>query len=256
MANDEPRSLLNSSFATVALGCFLLTCLPAQAAGPDNTPPTAIPKEVIANWQLPDGLELTSVFIANWGLKEPAAAGRWLAAQPDSPARHAGAETLAELWARSDLPAATQWALALPDDGIVKSVVFDRLAAPWVEKDPITAVSHFAKLPEGEVRKLGASALFEKWSQRDPIGLHAALAKIPAAIADDARASLAPVLFPRNATAAMNLLCDVKDRARCIAAITQLFDYWRRRNRGSAAAWLAQSPLSTEEREKVSGGGD
>lgn len=244
----------HSSFAVVALGCILL--LPAQAASPETPPPPAIPKEVIVNWQIPDGPELTTAFITKWGANSPAAAGRWLAAQPDSPARHAGAETLAELWARTDLHAATQWALTLPDEGIVKSVVFDRLAALWAEKDPLTATGYFAKLPAGELRTLGAAALFEKWSQRDPAGLHAALGKIPATIADDARTSLAPVLFPRNATAAMDLLCEVKDGPRRIAAISQLFDYWRRRNRGASAAWLAQSPLSAEEREQVSAGRD
>ena len=216
-----------------------------------QTPPLTIPKEVIANWQLPDGPEITSAFIKKWGSQNPAEAARWLSAQPDSPALHAGAERLAELWARADLHAATQWALTLPDDGIVKSVVIDRLAATWAEKDPLAATGYFARLPAGEHRKLGASALFDLWAKRDAAGMHGALGKIPAALADDARESLAPVLFPRNSTAAMNLLCDVKDRARRIAAISQLFDYWRRRNRGAATAWLAQSALSEEERQQI-----
>lgn len=213
-----------------------------------------IPSDVIANWQLPDGPEITSKFITTWVKLEPAAAGRWLASQPDSPARHAGAETLAELWARADLHAATKWALSLPDDGIVKSLVFDRLAAPWVEKDPLAASGYFAQLPAGELRRLGASALFELWSQRDANGMHAALGKIPGAIADDARASLAPAVFPRNATAAMNILCGIKEPARKIQAIHQLHDYWRRRNRSAAMAWLAQSALSEDERKQISDG--
>jgi hypothetical protein len=236
--------------APVAPVASIVKPAPAPVA---TAPVAAVPKAVIDNWQTPDGPALATEFFNRWAAQDSAAAGRWLVAQPDSPARHAGAEAVAETWARKDLTAATEWALALPDTGIMKSVVLDRLATTWVEKDPLIGAGHYAKLPAGDLRRLAATALFERWSQRDPSGMHAALAKIPPQISDDARMSLAPVLFPRSSTEAMNVLCDVVDREQRIHSLNQMFDYWRRRNRGASIAWLANSPLSTEDRQRVSG---
>lgn len=212
-----------------------------------------IPAALIANWQQAEGPELAVAFVAEWAAKDPAAAGRWIAAQPDSPARHAGAEALAGIWAGRDIHAATKWAMALPDDGIIKAVVLERLAMLWAEKDPVAGAGYYGLLPAGETRKVVVGALFEKWGARDPAGLHAALGRLPASIADEARMSLAPVLFPRNSSAAMNVLCEVKDREQRINALSQLYDYWRRRSRASASAWLSSSPLQEAERSLVSG---
>jgi hypothetical protein len=214
----------------------------------------SIPVAVIAKWQQPEGPELASDFVRKWATSSPQAAGQWLAAQPDSPARHAAAEALAVDWSAKDLSAATTWAVALPEDGIIKSVVLERLADSWAEKDPVRGVEAYARVGDEEIRKLAAGALFDRWGKRDPGGMYAALPKIPAILADEARMSLAPVLFPRNATAAMDVLCDVKDASQRVDAIAQLFDYWRRRNRAAAAAWLSQSALGEQERQRISGG--
>ena len=216
--------------------------------------PPAIPAAVIAKWHEADGPDLAVAFISDWGAKEPAAAAHWLILQPDSPARNSAAETLADLWAQRDLHAPTKWAIALPEEGILKPLVLDRLASAWAEKDPLIGAGYYATIPPGETRKLGASALFERWAQRDPSGLHSSLARIPAAIIDEARTALAPVLFPRNSAEAMNVLCGVKNKALRMDSIGQMYDYWRRRSRASASAWLAVSPLTQDERERVSGG--
>lgn len=227
--------------------------IPTLNAIPTGKPP-AIPAGVTAKWHEADGPDLAVAFISDWGAKDPAAAAQWLVSQPDSPARSSAAEALAELWARRDLNAPTKWAIGLAEEGILKSLVLDRLAAAWAEKDPLIGAGYYATLPRGETRKLGASALFERWAQRDPGGLHGSLSRIPAAITDEARTSLAPLLFPRNSTEAMNVLCGVKNKELRIDSISQMYDYWRRRSRASASAWLAISPLTPEERSRVSGG--
>lgn len=224
---------------------------PIKAAEPRAS---MIPAAVIAKWHEAEGPELAAAFISEWAAKDPAAAAHWLVSQPDSPARSSAAEALAEVWARRDLNAPTKWAIALPEEGIIKSLVLDRLAAAWAEKDPLIGAGYYATLAPGETRKLGASALFERWARRDPAGLHGSLARLPAAVADEARTSLAPVLFPRNSTEAMNVLCGVRNKELRIDSIGQMYDYWRRRSRASASAWLAASPLTSEERDRVSGG--
>lgn len=236
------------------------TPLPVIPSTPVPVPPTtpaptvSIPAAVIATWQQPEGPEIAVNFVRKWAALSPQAAGRWLAAQPDSPARHAAAEALAVDWSARDLSAATAWAVALPEDGILKSVVLERLADSWVEKDPVRGTEAYAGVRDEEIRKLAAGALFDGWAKRDPGGMYSALAKIPAALADEARMHLAPVLFPRNAAAAMNILCEVKDESQRVDAIAQLFDYWRRRNRAAASAWLSQSKLTEQERQRISGG--
>jgi hypothetical protein len=218
-----------------------------------SPPSMRVPKDVIANWQTPEGPALAEKFFTTWAATDPAAAGKWLTIQPDSPARHAAAEALALAWAARDLPAATGWALSLPEDGIMKSAIFDRLAALWVAKDPLAAAAYYARIADSETRHHAAAALFEAWGQRDPAGLYAALTKIPPVVNDDARMSLAPVLFPRNSSAAMNVLCGVKDREQRIHSLSQLYDYWRRRNRGAALTWVANSPLPDDERQRIAG---
>ena len=224
---------------------------PAANVVPANKQP-AIPPAVIAKWQEADGPDLAIAFISEWGVKDSAAAAQWLVSQPDSPARSSAAEALTDVWGRRDLNASTKWAISLSDEGILKSLILDRLAALWAEKDPLIGAEYYATIPPGETRKLSASALFERWAKRDPAGLHASLARIPAAITDEARTSLAPVLFPRNSTEAMNVLCGVRNKELRIDSIGQMYDYWRRRSRASASAWLAASPLTPEERDRVS----
>ena len=226
--------------------------VPVVAATP--APVMSIPTAVIASWQQPEGPEIAADFVRKWAASSPQAAGRWLAAQPDSPARHAAAEALAVDWSAKDLSAATEWAVALPEDGILKSVVMERLADSWAEKDPVRGAGAYARVRDVEIRKLAAGALFDAWGKRDPGGMYSALPKIPVVLADEARMHLAPVLFPRNATAAMNILCEVKDASQRVDAVAQLFDYWRRRNRSAASAWLLQSALSEQERQRISGG--
>lgn len=231
---------------------------PAVNVAPANKPPAikqpAVPPAVIAKWQEADGPDLAVAFVSEWGAKDPAAAAQWLVSQPDSPARSSAAEALADIWARRDLNASTKWAIALSDEGILKPLILDRLAALWAEKAPLIGAGYYATIAPGETRKLSASALFERWAKRDPAGLYGSLLRVPAAISDEARTSLAPVLFPRNSTEAMNVLCGVKNRELRIDSIGQMYDYWRRRSRASASAWLAASPLTPEERDRVSGG--
>lgn len=231
---------------------------PAANVAPADKPPVikqpAIPPAVIAKWQEADGPDLAVAFISEWGAKDPSAAAQWLVSQPDSPARSSAAEALTDIWARRDLNASTKWAIALSDEGILKPLLLDRLAALWAEKDPLIGAGYYATIAPGEARKLGASALFERWAKRDPAGLYGSLSRVPSAISDEARTSLAPVLFPRNSTEAMNVLCGVKNRELRIDSIGQMYDYWRRRSRASASAWLAASPLTPEERDRVSGG--
>ncbi len=231
---------------------------PASHVALADKPPVikqpAIPPAVIAKWQEADGPDLAVAFISEWGAKDPSAAARWLVSQPDSPARSSAAEALTDIWARRDLNASTKWAIALSDEGILKPLILDRLAALWAEKDPLIGAGYYANIAPGETRKLGASALFERWAKRDPTGLYGSLTRVPSAISDEARTSLAPVFFPRNSAEAMNILCGVRNKELRIDSIGQMYDYWRRRSRTSASAWLATSPLTSDERERVSGG--
>ncbi len=214
----------------------------------------SIPAVVIEKWNDPEGPELAVNFIKQWSAISPQDAAKWLSRQSDSPALHSAAESLVADWSAKDLPAATEWALGLANDGILKSLVLERLADAWSESNPPLGAVNYARISDAETRKVCAGALFDRWAKRDPGGMHAALARIPTVLADEARMSLAPVLFPRNSKMAMDVLCEVKNADERVAAVAQMFDYWRRRNRAAASAWLSGSSLSEQERQRISGG--
>jgi hypothetical protein len=227
---------------------------PSPVVNAVRPPAFSIPSAVVEKWNDPEGPELAVNFIKQWSAVSPQDAAKWLARQSDSPALHAAAEAMVADWSAKDLSAATEWALGLADEGILKSLVMERLGDGWVENNPILGAVFYARISDADTRKVCVSALFDRWAKRDPGGMHAALARVPHTLSDEARISLAPVLFPRNSSAAMDILCDVKDAGERIDAITQMFDYWRRRNRAAASAWLSRSPLAEAEKQRISVG--
>jgi hypothetical protein len=52
----------------------------------------------------------------------------------------------------------------------------------------------------------------------------------------------------------MAVLCGIKSSEQRVHSLAQMFDYWRRRNRAAAVAWLAKAPVAEDERQRISTG--
>jgi len=68
---------------------------------------------------------------------DPAQAGQWNAAMTDVETRRDISETVADRWARADLPAAREWVESLPED--TKSEAAEGIARRYAREDPAAA---------------------------------------------------------------------------------------------------------------------
>lgn len=68
---------------------------------------------------------------------DPAQAGKWNAAMTDVETRRDVSETVADRWARADLPAAREWVESLPED--TKSEAAEGIARRYAREDPAAA---------------------------------------------------------------------------------------------------------------------
>lgn len=75
---------------------------------------------------------------------DPAQAGQWNAAMTDVETRRDISETVADRWARADLPAAREWVESLPED--TKSEAAEGIARRYAREDPAAAAQWLAGL--------------------------------------------------------------------------------------------------------------
>ncbi len=96
---------------------------------------TTLPKE-----QLRDNVDN---LIGQWTQQDYQAAGKWLAAAPDGPAKNASISTYAGTVAEYEPRTAVQWALTLPD-GEERQATFETIYQNWPKNDAAAAAA-FAK---------------------------------------------------------------------------------------------------------------
>jgi hypothetical protein len=75
---------------------------------------------------------------------DPAQAGQWNAAMTDVETRRDVSETVADRWARADLPAAREWVESLPED--TKSEAAEGIARRYAREDPAAAAQWLTSL--------------------------------------------------------------------------------------------------------------
>lgn len=75
---------------------------------------------------------------------DPAQAGQWNAAMTDVETRRDISETVADRWARADLPAAREWVESLPED--TKSEAAEGIARRYAREDPAAAAQWLTSL--------------------------------------------------------------------------------------------------------------
>lgn len=81
-----------------------------------------------------------------WAQRDPAAAGHFLRAQPDSDERQQALAAVLRHWMRLDLAAAADFALSLPDSA-ARARALEQVAITWTAHDPVAASAWAEALP-------------------------------------------------------------------------------------------------------------
>lgn len=96
-----------------------------------------------ANLPEDDARDGADNLVGQWTQQDYLAAGKWLAAAPDGPAKQASVATYAETVAEYEPQVAVQWALTLPE-GDERKATLDAIYHNWPEKDA-AAAAEFAR---------------------------------------------------------------------------------------------------------------
>lgn len=97
---------------------------------------------------------------------DPAQAGRWNAAITDVETRREVSETVADRWARVDLPAARTWVEGLPED--TKSEAAEGITRRYAREDPAAAAQWLAGLGDNPDLDGARRILIEESFRRSP----------------------------------------------------------------------------------------
>lgn len=97
---------------------------------------------------------------------DPAQAGQWNAAMTDVETRRDISETVADRWARADLPAAREWVESLPED--TKSEAAEGIARRYAREDPAAAAQWLAGLGSNPDLDGARRILIEESFRRSP----------------------------------------------------------------------------------------
>ena len=125
----------------------------------------------------------------------------------------------------------------------------------WAQSDGAAALEWLASAPEGHEKNVALRAAFAEWGQVDP---RAALAWMAARTTGELDPWLRPIIpvyarllaqeSPADAIEWAERTEDAEEREVLLIKIARK---WRERDAAAAEAWLAESPLSEEAREKA-----
>jgi hypothetical protein len=159
----------------------------------------------------------------------------------------------AELGKR-DPEAAVAWC-AEHCEGPYGSHVRSQIATQWGARDGKAVMQWLAKAPEGKERDRAVQAAYMAWLRHDRDG---ATAWVAAKGIDGIEPWLRPAvgrfamaIIPQDPKAAIEWAALIPDDEKRELAYITIFRHWQYRDRAAAEAWLEQSPLSEQAREKA-----
>ncbi|MBI5688644.1 MAG: hypothetical protein HZC55_00995 [Verrucomicrobia bacterium] len=189
--------------------------------------------------------------IEAWGRRDPAAAAAQLATLPDHPGRAAAGDRLAQVWGATEPAAAIAWAGRLPD-ATARDSALVAIASAWAQREPRAAATWAAGLEaDAEVRNRALAGAVDYWLLQDRAGVQEFVAGLPAATQTVAAAAIAPGLAQRDPPAALTWAQSLSSTAGREAAVVAAYARWRDNAPAAAAAWLAQSGLPAELKERL-----
>lgn len=186
----------------------------------------------------------------------PNAAMRWAAALPDEPRsfKLAAFRQLGSELAQADPTAAVAWCAARCD-GPFGANLRQMIATRWAVQDAPATMEWIAAAAPGEERDRAVRAALRSWLRKDR---EEALAWVEAKGLEGVEPWLRPALdlyaVPiswERPDEAVRWALLIEDDARRQSALVTIARRWRERDEASADAWLEQSPLSADARERA-----
>jgi hypothetical protein len=158
---------------------------------------------------------------------------------------------LASSWGSHDPAAALAWTTNLTDPGVRKKAIVSILKG-WTDTAPKEAAAYVDTLPAGDLHDDAAAQVADKWSFRDAHGAAKWVSHFPAGAVRDK--AMGPIIFwgQGSAPAAVIEMLDtigdqklIQDKGETVAQI------WLQRDEVAARAWIKQSPLSEEVKQRL-----
>jgi hypothetical protein len=217
-----------------------------------------------------------------WGRLDSAAALAWVNKQSDSALKEQQMDGVMTGWVKTDLPAAAQYAREHLD-GTIKSESRVAMAAnQFAAKDPKAAIAYLESLPEGTAKQFARSMVAVKWAYNDPAAAAAWVSSLPPEAQGEAAAGVVAMWAPQNPQAASDWISTLQGPARDSALsaysanlaardpgtalrwaqsiasdtirtsiVEHLVSQWLGRDPTSASAWINNSQLPDQEKQRL-----
>lgn len=217
-----------------------------------------------------------------WGKLDPAAALAWIKKQSDPAIKDQQMDGVITGWVKTDLPAAAAYAREHLD-GTIKSESRVAIAAnQFAGKDPKAAIAYIESLPEGTAKQFAQAMAAATWAHNDPAAAAAWVSSLPPAAQGEAAGLVVAMWAPQDPQASSNWINTLQGAARDSAVsaysanlaprdpstalswaqsiasdsirtntVEQLVVQWLRRDPASASAWINNSQLSGEEKQRL-----
>jgi hypothetical protein len=217
-----------------------------------------------------------------WGTLDPAAALAWISKQSDSAVKETQIDGLITQWMKTDLPAAAAYAREHIDGTIKSESRVAHAANQLAGQDPKAAIAYIESLPEGTAKQFAQTMAAVKWAYNDPVAAAAWVSSLPPAAQGAASASVVAMWLPQDPQAASNWISTLQGDARDSAVsaysanlalhdpgtaltwaqsiagdsirtstVEALVVQWLERDPRSASAWINNSQLSVEEKQRL-----
>jgi hypothetical protein len=217
-----------------------------------------------------------------WGRLDPAAALAWVEKQPNPNLRDSQIDGVLTGWVKSDLPAAAQYAREHLDGTIKSETRVAHAANQLAAKDPKAAIAYIESLPEGTAKQLAQTMAAASWAYNDPVAAAAWVSSLPPDGQGAAAVTLVAQWAPQDPRAAMDWVATLQGPAHDSAisaysahlalrdpgaalgwaqsiasdsirasTVEALVVQWLERDRTRASAWINNSQLSVEEKQRL-----
>jgi hypothetical protein len=186
--------------------------------------------------------------IRGWCFKDLGAASAYVAQHLDDPAAERAAASVAEAMFTKDPDSATAWVSNMPS-GRPKSEAQSTIAQTWVEKDSSAATKWFATLPENEQTDL-AGTIVMHWADSNWSEASRWIETLSGDVRDYA---LSNAMNRENVTEAesLTLALSIRDEELRHTRLENVIQHWSFSDPESAEAWVKNSPLSNEDRDRL-----
>lgn len=226
--------------------------------------------------------EKIGLFFRVWAKLDPAAAVAWADKQANSDFKDSQMDGVITAWMKTDLPAAAAYAREHLDGTIKSESRVAHAANLLAGQDPKAAIAYIESLPEGTARQFAQTMAAIKWAYNDPVAAAAWVSSLPPAAQGAASASVVAMWVPQDPQAASNWINTLQGDARDSAisaysanlaprdpgtalswaqsiagdsirtsTVEALVVQWLSRDRTSASAWINNSQLSVEEKQRL-----